>query len=471
MFNVKIGAKNGGTGHIYWQWTYSGIASLGFLIYGVESGWLSPFIQELKSLHTPLKTPVDDTTITWWASILPMSGIFFVLLFSHTADVFGRKWSLIIGTLPEIVSIIIRLAWPTPMFVIVARIFSGISAAAYFVIIPVYIREISEDGMLGRLGSLPILSQNVGFLVVYAVGAFFNYFTVLWIILFFPIIMALLMLSSPESPSYLVKRNKINEAIKSIAFLRGLAINDEKVVITVQHMQYHEEGFKNMSKISMITILRDKPLRKGVCLILLILATHSWNGAFAIVTYASAVMLSTGTELNISPELQTISLPIVMIIASLTLTSIAEKFGRRHIQAVAYLTSGISLAILAVFILLQDYVYSTPPWLPLTCMIVIAAMYAGGIRPLPFVVATEMFQFQVRAKIMGCLTVFVGLMNSTHLYAYTPIKNTFGLPATFLIFALYNIIGVISSLLLPETRGKSEEEIREELENKFKIRL
>lgn len=48
-----------------------------------------------------------------------------------------------------------------------------------------------------------------------------------------------------------------------------------------------------------------------------------------MVTYASAILVSTGVKFDISPELQTLSLPFVMIVASLVLTTIIEKCGRK----------------------------------------------------------------------------------------------------------------------------------------------
>lgn len=53
------------------------------------------------------------------------------------------------------------------------------------------------------------------------------------------------------------------------------------------------------------------------------------NGAFAIVTFASTVLTSTGIEFVISPELLLLSLPIVMLAGSLALASCIERYGRK----------------------------------------------------------------------------------------------------------------------------------------------
>ncbi|CAF4765180.1 unnamed protein product [Pieris macdunnoughi] len=456
------------TGHTRWQWTYSCIVSLGFIIYGMESGWLSPLIEELQSQNSPLGAPVSDMVVSWWATIIPLCGAFVVPICTYLADTFGRKLSIMAVILPEIVSIIIRLARPTVVSVTISRIFCSFSAAGFFAIIPVYIREISQEHITGSLGSLTMLSQNIGILVIYLIGAFFDYFYILCFFLPITIAMLLLMIKAPESPAYLVKRMKISEAYETVAFLRGLKINDERVVRAVQYMQKQEDEFKSLPKIGIFSILKDKPLRRGFILLIMVFTTQALSGGFAIITYASVILTSMGTEPAVNPELQSISLPIVMIIASLMLTIIAEKFGRRTLQASGYSISAITFTILATFILLQDYGYATPRWLPIGCMVTIVAMYAGTIRPLPFIVAAELLHFRVRAKLMGVLAMLIGLMNSVHLFSYIPLKTYLGLSATLMIFGICNVFGILFSLLLPETKGKTDEEIRTLIERQMK---
>ncbi|CAH4038216.1 unnamed protein product [Pieris brassicae] len=326
----------------------------------METGWLSPLIEELQSEYSPLGTPVSDMVVSWWATIIPFCGAFLVPICTYLADNFGRKLSIIAVILPEI------------------------------------------------------------------------------------------------------------EAYETVAFLRGLKINDKRVGRAVQYMEKQEEEFKNLPKIGITSILNDKLLRRGFILLVMIFATQAFSGAFVIITYASVILASMGTKLPINPELETVSLPIVMIIASLMLTFIAEKFGRRTLQASGYLISALTFTILATFILLQYYGYATPRWLPIGCMATIVAMYAGTIRPLPFIVATEILHFRVRAKLMGVLTMFIGLMNSVHLISYIPMKTYLGLSATLMIFGICNVFGILFSLLLPETKGKTVEEIRTQIERRMK---
>ena len=75
--------------------------------------------------------------------------------------------------------------------------------------------------------------------------------------------------------------------------------------------------------------MKNSSWRHGFILIMLIITFYGVNGAFVIVTFASKMLTSTGIKFDISPEIQSLSFPIVMVIASLGLTIIVERCGRR----------------------------------------------------------------------------------------------------------------------------------------------
>lgn len=53
---------------------------------------------------------------------------------------------------------------------ITARAIVGLGVSGSYVVTPLYIKEISEDAVRGTLGSLVVLAQNLGNLLVYILG-------------------------------------------------------------------------------------------------------------------------------------------------------------------------------------------------------------------------------------------------------------------------------------------------------------
>lgn len=115
-------------------------------------------------------------------------------------------------------SLSLRLFSPTAAALIIGRTLAGISGGGCFIVIPMYVKEISQESLTGILVSQQVLYQNIGVLAMYIIGIYLDYYTSLWIIAILPIVTMILMLKAPESPAFLVKQEKIDvRAITSIS--------------------------------------------------------------------------------------------------------------------------------------------------------------------------------------------------------------------------------------------------------------
>lgn len=90
-----------------------------------------------------------------------------------------------------------------------------------FVLVPLYVSEISEDKIRGTLGSFFIFSINFGTLLMFVAGTYLSYSIVPRIMIAFPIIFALTFAFLPETPQHLLRVGKAKQAENSLKFLRG----------------------------------------------------------------------------------------------------------------------------------------------------------------------------------------------------------------------------------------------------------
>lgn len=104
---------------------------------------------------------------------------------------------------------------------LVGRFFAGLAAGGVFVLVPLYVSEISEDKIRGTLGSFFIFSINFGTLLMFLAGHYLNYSVVPRVMIAFPIIYALTFAFLPETPQHLLKIGKSKQAENSLKFLRG----------------------------------------------------------------------------------------------------------------------------------------------------------------------------------------------------------------------------------------------------------
>ncbi|CAK1547126.1 unnamed protein product [Leptosia nina] len=448
-------------GHTYMQWIVASIANLCTLAYGMDVGWISPMTKILQSDASPLGFPVSDETMSWVASVLCIAGTLGVVIFSYLADKIGRKWTIAALLIPQTLSLSLRLFSPTIEALIIGRILAGISGGGSFIVIPMYVKEISQESLTGILVSLQILYQNIGILIIYIIGIYLDYYSTLWIISAVPVITLVLLLKSPESPAFLVKQEKIDEAYKVVAWLRGLECNDKRVENEIESMQRLDAEFRSMPNLNLSTILKDNAWRKGTIVAVIFFTIQSFNGGLSIVTFGASILESTGVEFNINSEYQALGFPTIMIISSLLLTTVVEKYGRKVLLMGSFAVSAIALLSLAIASLSASYGGSIPNWLPIVCLMLSVAMFYGVIGPVAYVVTTEMFTFQIRGKLMGIVCSYLWIAFFIPLVIYAPISTAFGQCANFFIFGIVNVIGVVFTLLfIPETKGRTDEEIR-----------
>lgn len=116
----------------------------------------------------------------------------------------------------------------TSMEILLAgRFLAGFGAGGVFVLVPMYVAEISENRTRGILGSFFIFSINFGTLVMFVAGNYLSYSLVPRVMIAFPIVFAATFVFLPETPEHLLRCGKTTQAEKSLIFLRGCGNSKE----------------------------------------------------------------------------------------------------------------------------------------------------------------------------------------------------------------------------------------------------
>lgn len=71
---------------------------------GASIGWASPYLPSLQSPESPLERPLTSSEASWVGSILALGAFCGTLLFGLLSEKLGRFWSLLLTTVPEVVS-------------------------------------------------------------------------------------------------------------------------------------------------------------------------------------------------------------------------------------------------------------------------------------------------------------------------------------------------------------------------------
>lgn len=380
------------------------------------------------------------------------------ILFASLCDIIGRKSTLLLISISGTISWILKaLAKDITLFYI-SRVFVGFDIGCFFAAFPMYAGEISNPNIRGALGSLVTSLNFLGQFLINVLGNYFDVPTTSYICLPLPIIFFILFFFMPESPYYYIMKGKTEEAKKSLWKLRRNNNFEDDFIKLKKDVdrQMSERGSwkdlfvipSNRKAILVGTFLRTSQLMGGTMLFLI-----------------NAQFIFDKSPGNISSGVSAIIFSLCTFLAFLFAGIIIDKFGRRIAYTSSLILTTIMLFLETIFFYLTQNLQkdlSAINWFPLVGMIIYAIFASFGPGIVPTLMISEIFSTSIKAKaniVLVFLVAFVSTICSTIFFQMYPAT---GLSGPFLLFSTINCVSaILSYFYLPETKGKTLEEIQQ----------
>jgi SP family xylose:H+ symportor-like MFS transporter len=434
------------------------VAALGGLLFGYDTGVINGAIGPLKA-HFTL-----DANWEGWATGCALVGCAIgAAVAGVLSDWLGRKKVLILSAILFLISAIGTALPKNITTFIIYRIIGGLGVGAASMSSPMYIAEISPARIRGRMVSVNQFAIVTGFLVVY----FVNYFIALqgdqmwneesgWRWMFgsesLPALLLLVLLFFvPESPRWLTKQNRSDEALEILTRVDG-AEYAETELLEIKDAIAHESG-------SLQQLLQ--PGMEIVLVIGIVLAVlQQVTGINVFLYFGTEIFKKMGSETN-AALLQT----VVVGVVNLTFTIIAiwtvDKLGRKPLMIIGSLGMGLSLLGMG----LMAYFQNTDLWVLLFILGYIAC-FALSVGPVTWVILSEIFPTRIRGRAMAIATVCLWVANYVVSQTFPMMDENNWLLERFhhaFPFWLYGVFCVVLVVFVrrfvPETKGKTLEEI------------
>ena len=434
------------------------VAALGGLLFGYDTAVINGAIGPLKT-HFSL----DDVQEGWAMGCALLGCAIGAAAAGALSDRFGRKKVLILSAVMFLVSAIGTALPRTVTSFILFRIVGGVGVGAASMSSPMYIAEISPARMRGRMVSVNQFAIVTGMLIVY----FVNYFIALqgdalwnqqvgWRWMFgsemLPALLLLVLLFLvPESPRWLTKQRREQEALDILARVDGAAYAQTELA-EIKDALAHESG-------SLKQLLQ--PGMRIVLVIGIVLAVlQQVTGINVFLYFGTEIFKKMGSETN-AALLQTVIVGAV----NLTFTVIAiwtvDRLGRKPLMMIGSAGMGVSLAAMGI----AAYSQTTGLWMLLFILGYIAC-FALSVGPVTWVILSEVFPTRIRGRAMAVATVCLWIANYIISQTFPMMDENPWLVATFhraFPFWLYGAFCVVLLLFVrrfvPETKGKTLEAI------------
>jgi len=338
---------------------------------------------------------------------------------------------------------------------------------------PMYIAEIAPAAMRGRLVSINQLTIVAGILLAQIVnwslvrhlpaGASDDFIRNSWFgqsgwrwmfgLTAMPALFFFLgMLVVPESPRWLAKNGQAGLAKQILAKIGGEAY----AAAALAEINATLAGEENQ-RVRLAELLHPKMTRVLVLGVGLAVF-QQWCGINVIFNYAEEIFRAAGYD--ISSVLKDIAWTgSVNLAFTFVALGIVDKGGRRPLM----LFGSAALAVI-YFVMGCCYRGGVQGWPMLVLVLAAISCYAMSLAPVTWVVISEIFPNRIRGAAMSVAVAALWSACFSLTYTFPMLNATFGPAGTFWLYSAICLAGfVFLSLKLPETKGKTLEQIENDL--------
>ncbi|XP_055295169.1 facilitated trehalose transporter Tret1-like [Sitodiplosis mosellana] len=448
------------------QYLAAVIGNLMFCAHGSMMGWPGPALPILLSENTPLKTgPLSNEQLSWIGSISALAAILGTFTFGFFTMFLGSKRTMLFLMLPTVIFWVLIYIGDSYYHVLIARFSTGWTGGGVQTTVILYISDIANDDIRGRLGSFSPLSRNTGVLIVYILGATIPYKIVPCIFVFIPIIFGILFFFLPNTPQYLLEKGQVLKAEKSLKFYKGYTGKSVDEVIAFSAEFERQKVIAKKLKVDERIMLKDifnrhsmKGLLNGITLAGLV----HLSASLVIVTYSVVIFQKVGV-VHFDPYISSITIAVMQIMGTLCTTHLSDSMGRKILLIISLLGSACGLFAFSLYSYLKENGsdLSAFEWVPIASLSFVIFIASAGILPLFFVVTVENLPSKIRTVGLTICNIFLNLASFICLKLFPTLTVIIGLHGCMLIFGIACILGSLYILfVIKETKGISMDAVQ-----------
>lgn len=381
------------------------------------------------------------------------------------ADRFGRKPLLILAAFIFVISSLGTGGFSSFGWFLAARFVGGIAIGTASGLSPMYIAEVAPTSIRGKLVTLNQLTVVIGILAAQIVnwriaGTHDTVWNVasgwrwmFWATAFPAAAFLILAFFIPESPRWLALVGRTEASEKVLTRIGGELYASDEIAAFQRSREESAREEKGGLK-----LLFSRPFGKVLVLGCIIAFFQQWSGTNVIFNYAQEIFQSAGYDVD-----NTFINIVITGLANLVFTFVAiftvEKLGRRALMLLgAGGLAGIYAILGACYFFHVEGIFMV-----ILCVLAIAC-YAMTLGPITWVLIAEIFPNRVRAVAVATATFFLWIGSFTLTLSFPLLNAALGTSGTFWIYTAICVAALVYFLrVLPETKGKSLEQLENEL--------
>ncbi len=433
------------------------VAALGGLLFGYDTGVISSallFIRQVMSLSPTFQGVVVAIALAGAAIGAAVAG--------YLADRFGRRRVILGAGLLFIAGAVISAIAQDVTILLVGRFLVGLAIGVTSMLTPLYLAEISPARHRGAIVSLNQLCITGGILVSYLVGfalagASEGWRWMLALGALPGIILAAGMLALPESPRWLAGHGRLQDAEMVLKQLRGTA--DISHEVSTLRTDLAREGRQLASASELLSPRLRRPLIIGIGLAMF----QQITGINTVIYFAPTIFQSAGLPSAATSILATAGVGAVNVIMTIVSIRLIDWLGRK--QLLYWSLGGMAVTLFVLCGAFYAGGSGAPAWVAVVSVAAFVGFFAVGLGPIFWLLIAEIFPLALRGRAMSLATVANWSFNLIVSATFLNLVGAVGSGGAFLVYAVLTLAALVFvTLMVPETKGRSLEQIEAALE-------
>ncbi|PKI58806.1 hypothetical protein CRG98_020796 [Punica granatum] len=434
------------------------LASMTSILIGYDGGVMSG-----AGLYIQKDLKISDVQIEVLNGIINLVSLIGAPMAGRTSDYVGRRYTIVIaGAIFFAGAILMGLANGYALLM-VGRIVAGIGTGYALMIAPVFINAGVLLGYISNYG-FSKLRLDLGWRIMLGIGALPS------------VILAVGVMAMPESPRWLVMQGRLGEARKVLYRTSDSNQEAEERLADIKEAA----GIPPESNDDVVQVVKKESSGSGVWKELLLHPTpavrhvliaavgiqffQQASGVDTVVVYSPRIFEKAGLKTSDQLLLATVAVGFSKTICILISTFYLDKLGRRAILLTSVGGMVISLVTLACALEVVNRAGGEQVmWALVLCIAMVLAFvgtFSMGLGPIAWVYSSEIFPLRLRAQGasigVGMNRLMSGIISMTFISLYKAITIS---GAFFLFAAVAAISWVFFYVMLPETRGRTLEDM------------
>jgi len=472
-------------------------ACIGGLLYGYNQGVFGGvLVMNAFGKHMGDYTE-NSSKMGWLVSILELGAWLGTLYSGFLAEIFSRKYAILVNTAIFILGVVIQSTAVTGTghnSILAGRFITGMGVGSLSMIVPMYNAECAPPEIRGAMVGMQQMAITTGIMIAFWIDYGTNYIggsgegqsDAAWLVplclqLFPAVILGIGMIFMPFSPRWLVHHNREADARKTLASLRNLSPDHDLIELefleikaqsmfekrtTAEHFPHLADGSAwstvKLQFVAAGSLFKSKAMFRRVMLATVTMFFQQWTGINAVLYYAPQIFKGLGLSGTTTSLLASGVVGIVMWFATIPAVLYVDKLGRKPILIVGAIGMATCHIIIAVIFAKNENQWTTHKgagWAAVVMVWLFVVHFGYSWGPCAWIIIAEIWPISQRPYGIA-LGASSNWMNNFIIGQITPDLLQHLKWGTYVLFGVLSFGGAaFIYFFFPETKGLSLEEM------------